>query len=90
MCEWISNKMPWLVAHVGGAPLAVQIALAFALLAAIVLGYYGMRAALCTQHVSRPRRPGRFNWLSRWLAMFSDDEPFEDWMDADVYEAGEI
>ena len=46
MCEWISNKMPWLVAHVGGAPLAAQIALAFALLAAIVLGYYGMRAAL--------------------------------------------
>lgn len=90
MCEWISNKMPWLVAHVGGAPLAVQIALAFALLAAIVLGYYGMRAALCAQHVSRPRHAGRFNWLSRWLAMFSDDEPLEDWMDADVYEAGEI
>lgn len=90
MCEWISEKMPWLVANVGGAPLAVQIALAFALLALIVSGYYGLRAVLCAPPVSRPRRAGRFNWLSRWLALFSDNEPFEDWMDTDIYKAGEV
>lgn len=84
ICEWFLEKMPWCVEHIGGAPLAVQIALAFALLAAMVLGHYGIQAAVCR---TRPRRrTPRFNWLARWLAQFSDDEPFiEDWMDAEAW-----
>lgn len=90
ICDWFADKMPWLVQHVGGAPLVVQIILGFALLAALVLGYNGVCAALTAQHIRRPRRTVRFNWLTRWLSIYSDNEPFEDWMDADVYEAGEI
>lgn len=83
MCEWIAEKMPWLVEHVGGMSLAGQIVLAFAVLAAIVLGYYGVQAATFS---ARPRRrSARGNWLMRWLAMFSDDEPYADWMDAEAW-----
>lgn len=83
MCEWIAEKMPWLVEHVGGMSLAGQIVLAFAVLAAVVLGYYGVQAATFS---ARPRRrPARGNWLMRWLAIFSDDEPYADWMDAEAW-----
>lgn len=83
MCEWIAEKMPWLVEHVGGMSLAGQIVLAFAVLAAIVLGYCCFQAAVYNE---RPRRRlARGNWLMRWLAIFSDDEPYADWMDAEAW-----
>lgn len=87
MCEWIAEKMPWLVEHVGGMSLAGQIVLAFAVLAAIVLGYYGVQAGVQSAvYNDRPRRrPARGNWLMRWLAIFSDDEPYADWMDAEAW-----
>lgn len=66
MCEWIAEKMPWLVEHVGGMSLAGQIVLAFAVLAAIVLGYYGVQAGVQS-------------------AVFLDDEPYADWMDAEAW-----
>lgn len=85
MCEWIAEKMPWLVEHIGGMSLAGQITLAFAVLAAVLLGYCGVQSAVCGTG-SHHRRPTRFNWLTRWLEMFSDNEPYEDeWMDAEAW-----
>lgn len=81
ICDWFADNMPWLVQHVGGAPLAVQLILAFALLAALVLGHNGACAVLSASHTRRPRRAGRFNWLARWRVLCSDDEPYQDWMD---------
>lgn len=84
MCDWIITHMPWLVAHVGGMSLAGQIALSFGLLAAILLAYRGLQLIVSGGVSLRPR-PGK-----RYHPLFDDDEPFEDWMDAELYEAGEI
>ena len=45
MCDLIAKIFPWGVEHIGSMPLAGQIALAFAVLAAVVLGHYGIHAA---------------------------------------------
>lgn len=84
MCDLIAKIFPWGVEHIGSMPLAGQIALAFAVLAAVVLGHYGIHAAAYS--VRRRRKAERFNWLMRWLATFADDEPFDpSWMDEDAY-----
>ena len=84
MCDLIAKIFPWGVEHIGSMPLAWQIALAFAVLAAVVLGHYGIHAAAYS--VRRRRKAERFNWLMRWLATFSDVEPFDpSWMDEDAY-----
>lgn len=80
MCDWIIEKMPWLVEHVGGMPLAGQIALAFGIVLAVVLGYCGLNAALNAQ--LKPKT--RYNWVERWQR---ERECSYDWVDPEKVEA---
>lgn len=82
MCDLIAKIFPWGVEHIGSMPLAGQIALAFVVLAAVVLGHYGIHAAAYS--VRRRRKAERSSWRLRWPG--DDDEPFDpSWMDEDAY-----
>lgn len=90
MCDWIIATMPWLVEHVGGMSLAWQTVLGLGIVAALVLGYYGMGALLGGELT--PRRPAstrrNFNRSERrnGLRDFSDYEEYDpEWVDYDKY-----
>lgn len=87
MCDWIIEKMPWCVEHIGRLPLAGQIILAFAFLAALLLGWYGVCSVASMEYVRPEKKPHvQFNGLSRerWRSL-SDKEEYQDWMDAEVF-----
>ena len=90
MCDLIIKLFPRSVEHIGNMPLAGQIAAALLTLAVIVGAYILIyNAALqirsgtrSTRRARRVRRPNNFNWLVRYL---TDDEPYQDWMDAEAW-----
>ena len=75
ICDWFLLHMPWLVEHIGNAPLVAQLATAFGLLTAILLMYRGLQMVLAGGSERR------FNWLSRWRAGGIEREQYQDWMD---------
>lgn len=91
MCDMIIKNLPWLVEHVGGLALAWQIVLAFAVIAAILAAYSGVKALTEYEYTAPRKKPRtRFNWLSRWQWL-SDSDPAEaDWIDAELAELAEV
>ncbi len=79
MCEWIINNMPWCVEHIGRMPYAWQVVLALGIVAAVLLGRWGLQAALNAE-----RKPRRYNWLDRWQRR---RECNYDWVDPEKVEA---
>lgn len=87
MCDWILENMPWLVEHVGGLSLTWQIVLAFAVIAAIVAAYGGVKALTEYEYPApRKKQRTRFNWLSRWQWLSDSDPSGADWIDAELAE----
>lgn len=85
MCDRILENLPWCVEHIGRLPLAGQIVVAFAVIAALLLGWYGLSSAVSMEYIQAKKKPHtRFNWLSRWR-WTSDKEEYQDWMDAEVF-----
>lgn len=89
ICDWIIEKMPWLVKNIGGMSLTGQIALAFGAVFAVVLAYSALQKAVDADYTPRKKKPTRFNWLERWQRKRYDREDYLEWMDYEIWKAEE-
>lgn len=84
ICDWIAAHMPWLVEHIGGAPLGLQLGFALVLFAVLVAPYALLCRIASSQHgargAHRPRRTHGARLLS-FHTCGSQEEPYQDWMD---------
>lgn len=79
ICDWIAAHMPWLVEHIGGAPLGLQLGFALVLFAVLVAPYALLCRIASSQH-PRARRTHGARLLS-FRPCGSQEEPYQDWMD---------
>lgn len=79
ICDWIAAHMPWLVEHIGGAPLGLQLGFALVLFAVLVAPYALLCRIASSQH-PRARRTHSARLLS-FRPCGSPEEPYQDWMD---------
>lgn len=91
MCDWIIEKMPWLVEHVGNLPLPWQITLAVAVITALTVSYFGLQIAANAAPAPKAKNTGkpskaRYNWTERWRRGEDYEERALDWVDPEKVE----
>lgn len=89
MCDWIIEKMPWLVEHVGSMPLVWQIVLALGIVAALTLGYCFLQNALSYECTSCRSKPAKHSTRRERVNYFSDSDRCDstyDWVDPEKLE----
>lgn len=86
MCDWIIEKMPWCVEHIGNMEFAGQVVLAFFMLALLVAGYCCVYA-MVMEALGRWNHFKTTNRFMKILFSFEDDDEYLEWMDRRKWEA---